>query len=331
MIFQSVYVSGKKIAKTIIEKIDAAAAIFRPAADFHFPAHSMYGRTRHFRYQWLNNNKWLAYSLSEDGGYCIPCVFFAHNKSQLGQLVCRPMVNLARASTTLSEHSKQATHISAVKAMLEAELQVKQSVPTIAQRLQSISNDIIAQNKKKLVSIMKTVIFCARQNIALRGHRYESGCVIGGESPGGNPGNFLALLQFRAESGDQALFEHFSSKLVSYQSPLIQNEIIKCTGDWVREKILSEIRQQPFYAISADEAVDCSNKEQMPFVVRFVDNDNHIREEFLDFILCDEGTTGQAIAAKLLEELNICGLSLSKLRGQCFDSASIVLETWPDD
>ena len=34
-----------------------------------------------------------------------------------------------------------------------------------------------------------------------------------------------------------------------------------------------------------------------------------------------EGTTGQAIAAKLLEELNICGLSLSKLRGQYFDGA----------
>ena len=74
-------------------------------------------------------------------------------------------------------------------------------------------------------------------------------------------------------------------------------------------------------AISADEATDCSNKEQMPFVVRFVDQDNNIREEFLDFILCDEDTTGHAIATKLIEELNMCGLPLSKLRGQWFDGA----------
>lgn len=93
-------------------------------------------------------------------------------------------------------------------------------------------------------------------------------------------------MQFRAESGDQALLEHFSgSKSIKYQSPLIQNEIIKCAGDWVREEILYEVCQQPFYAISADEAGDCSNKEQTPFVVRFVDQDNNIREEFLDFIL----------------------------------------------
>ena len=51
-------VSGKKVAKTPIEKLDVAGTIFQPAAIFHFPAHSMYGQTRHFRYQWLNNNKW---------------------------------------------------------------------------------------------------------------------------------------------------------------------------------------------------------------------------------------------------------------------------------
>ena len=43
----------------------------------------------------------------------------------------------------------------------------------------------------------------------------------------------------------------------------------------------------------------------MPSIVRFVDQDN-IREEFLDFILCDEGTTGYAIATKLIEELIMC-------------------------
>ena len=80
------------------------------------------------------------------------------------------------------------------------------------------------------------------------------------------------------------------------------------------------------YSISADEATDCSNKEQMPFVVRFVDQDNNIREEFLDFILCEEGTTGRAIATKLIEELNMCGLPLSKLRGQCLMVPEIRLD-----
>ena len=169
------------------------------------------------------------------------------------------------------------------------------------------------------MSIIKTVIFCARQNIVLRGHRHESGWNLG-EYADGNPDNFLALLQFCAESGDQALLEHFSgSKSVSIRLHWSRMRLSSVLGTGWGKKF--KVRQQLFYAISADEATDCSNKEQMPFVVRFVDQDNNIREEFLDFILCDEGTTGNAVATKLIEELNMCRLPLSKLRGQCFDGA----------
>ena len=50
--------------------------------------------------------------------------------------------------------------------------------------------------KKGNVYHKNSYIF-ARQNIALRGHRHESGWNLG-EHADGNPGNFLALLQFRA-------------------------------------------------------------------------------------------------------------------------------------
>ena len=41
-----------------------------------------------------------------------------------------------------------------------------------------------------------------------------------------NPGNFLALLHFRTESGDKALSSHFSGpSAVNYLSPQILNEI----------------------------------------------------------------------------------------------------------
>lgn len=77
----------------------------------------MYGRNRNFIHQWLDNNKWLAYSPSEDSGYCIPSVPFASSKFNLGQLVNG---SIARATTTLTEHAKQATHIHALETMLAA-------------------------------------------------------------------------------------------------------------------------------------------------------------------------------------------------------------------
>lgn len=89
----------------------------------------------------------------------------------------------------------------------------------------------------------------------------------------------------------------------------------------MRDQILSEVREQPFFSISADEAVECSNKEQMPFVIRFVDSSDNIKEEFLDFILCDQGITGEAIARKLTQELDVLSLSVKNVRVQCYDGA----------
>ena len=50
------------------------------------------------------------------------------------------------------------------------------------------------------------------------------------------------------------------------------------------------------FSICADEAADSSNQKQLPLIV----DSNSIREEFVDFVLCNTGTTGVAIAEKLL-------------------------------
>ena len=50
----------------------------------------------------------------------------------------------------------------------------------------------------------------------------------------------------------------------------------------------------------ADESCDSSSKEQLPLIVDRIDT---IREEFIDFIGCDSGTSGVALADKILEAL----------------------------
>ena len=53
----------------------------------------------------------------------------------------------------------------------------------------------------------------------------------------------------------------------------------------------------PVFSVSADEAADCSNKEQLPLVLRFVNATNSIHEEFVEFVFC---TSGSAIADKII-------------------------------
>ena len=76
-----------------------------------------------------------------------------------------------------------------------------------------------------------------------------------------------------------------------------------------------------FFSVCADEAGDSSNKEQLPLVLCFVDATNSVHEEFLEFIHCDTGTSGNAVADKILEALEEYGLNVNYLCGQAFDGA----------
>ena len=97
----------------------------------------------------------------------------------------------------------------------------------------------------------ETVICCGRQGIACRGHRGDWKHVK--DAPDENPGNFLALLQFRIQSGDTLLAEHLQSahqhRNALYTSKIIQNEIIDICGNIIHETILEEIRASRYFSI----------------------------------------------------------------------------------
>lgn len=67
---------------------------------------------------------------------------------------------------------------------------------------------------KKLLPIVKTVICCGKQEIALRGHLDTGPVKWEGNDKNDtciNDGNFRALLRFRIESGDEVLKNHLDT------------------------------------------------------------------------------------------------------------------------
>ena len=170
------FACGNQVTKTPIEKLDALIHIYRPTESFCFPVNKFYyGQNQPFRFQWLRDHNWLVCSPSRDGGYCIPCVLFSTDKCSQGQLVNALLTNFARVVTTFSEHAKQLTHLKLVATLAEVKYRFSHSAPSVDQQLSSNASQILLHNKAKLTSIMKTVVFCAKQNIALRGHRYKNG------------------------------------------------------------------------------------------------------------------------------------------------------------
>lgn len=79
-----------------------------------------------------------------------------------------------------------------------------------------------------------------------------------GAAPDGNPGNFLALLQYRSDAGDASVGRPFHMRpgvggKASYKSHKIQNDLIGCCGDLVRDGIIKRVQDSPFFTV-LDEA-----------------------------------------------------------------------------
>ena len=105
------------------------------------------------------------------------------------------------------------------------------------------------------------------------------------------------------------------------RSKTLHNDNIVCCGDHIHEKFLTEVRKAKYFSILANEVADVSNTEQLSLVLRFVDESNEIREEFVDFLPSKDGTSVQALADLILARIREYGLDPAFIRGQGYDGA----------
>ena len=169
-------------------------------------------------------------------------------------------------------------------------------------------------------SFIETIIFCGCQALSFRGHRddpqfYNSQLL---EFTSVNVGNSLELIRFRVAAGDEILKAPSNA---NYMSKTIQNELICLCGEEIVTGIISEVKESRVFSILANDVRDCSNTEQISFVLRFVDKSCQIREEFIQFLECESGTSGQKLYLKIVNVIRDLGLEIGNLRGQGYDGA----------
>ena len=147
---------------------------FTPDSQYKFPRNSC-GRS--FQYSWLTKYPWLKYSEQDNGGYCLPCVLFSRSgslRADPGVLVSNPLTNFRKALELLDKHGGKEYHKVALVKM-DAFLKVMTGQQqSICVQLNDATKKLVAKNRKKLQSIIETIILCGRQNIPLRGH-HDSG------------------------------------------------------------------------------------------------------------------------------------------------------------
>jgi hypothetical protein len=182
------------------------------------------------------------------------------------------------------------------------------------------TNEDIKNNRLRLKTSIDAIRWLAFQSCSFRGYDESA------ESK--NHGNFLEMVKLLDSYDDEVkvvVLEN-APKNAKYTSTQIQQEILNLMACNVQKSIRDEIGDAKFHLV-IDESIDESRKEQMAFVVCFVDKEGFIRERFLDLIHVHD-TCSATLKQELCSVLAYHKLDVQNIHGQGYDGASNMRGEW---
>ncbi len=163
--------------------------------------------------------------------------------------------------------------------------------------------------REYLRSLFEVLVMLGKQSIPLVGDKASKAeCVSN---------NFQALLDYCMNAGDEALRKRFEATAVNteYLSATQQSQLLDICENTVREEMLMEVRESRFFSLVTGDLVEFAEEKHLPLFLRFVNQQNVLREEFLDFMPFDGDET--ALVERLEAQLtDRWGLSMEDCRGQ---------------
>ncbi|XP_049414568.1 uncharacterized protein LOC125877264 [Solanum stenotomum] len=280
-----------------------------------FPQTNIFGDVRRFNHKWFDEfPDWLEYSISKDAAFCLYCYLFKQNN------------NLQGGGETFSSVGFRSWH---KKASLQTHVgghtsihnQSKRKCEDLMRQQQSIHASFEKQfNQDKhgyqirLAASIDVVRLLVRQGLAFRGHD-ESKLSL-------NRGNFLEILSFYAQKCDEVRKFVLENAPQNDQMtcPKIQKDIVIACKIETIKGIIKELNGD-YFSLLVDESFDVSRKEQMAVVLRYVDRRGFVMERLLDIVHV-KNTSALSLKEAIVNLLSQHSLSLSYVRGQCYDGAS---------
>jgi len=276
-------------------------------------------------YKTLNNGEkvrrqWLIYSTSKNAIFCFPCLLFSKNNIRKNVFSDDGFQDWKHLNPCIVDHENCKNHKQNLLDWKELEKRLRNG-----KTIDHEHENAIRKEKEKWFCILKVVVdgvlFCAKNNLALRGGSEKIGDV--------NCGIFLNLMEVISHY-NPILSEHVKhikeskKPTISYFSHKIQNEMICIMGQKVRQIIFDQIKKAKYYSIMFDCTPDSSHQEQMTQIIRYCHISNgevSIKESFIDF-LCSDKKSGIGLFDQILKTISDNGLSIMDCRGQGYDNGA---------
>ena len=263
---------------------------------------------RSFQASWFESHSWLHYDEANDAAFCYICMKAAKENKLTRCIVdqaftTKGYINWKDAKVNFKEHEATNCHKEAVQMIT-----VIPSCYKDCGELLSIQHaQEKADNRQLFIKLLQSVQHLAEEGLPLRGD-------------GVDKGNFFHLLKLRARD-DHRFVDWMKKKTNKYTSPEIQNEILSIMSCSVLRGITECVQNASFFTIMIDETTDVANKEQVVLVLRWVDQDLIVHEKFVGLYVVPS-ISADTLVSVIKDSLSRLNLSLSKVRGQCYDGAS---------
>ncbi|KAK6322385.1 hypothetical protein J4Q44_G00071770 [Coregonus suidteri] len=176
------------------------------------------------------------------------------------------------------------------------------------------------KHREYLKSLFEVLVVLGKQNIPLNRHTevvQESDCLT--------PSNFQALLEYRMNAGgDEELRKRFEMSALNAEccTSTQQRQMMEVCESCIREELLQEVREGHFFSLVTDDVVEISGECHIPIFLRFFDQANCLREEFVGF-LPFEGDEETLMERLLNEVTKKWGLNMDYCRGQAHFSSGV--------
>ena len=131
-------------------------------------------------------------------------------------------------------HEKSEGHVNAMFAWGEHKKAILTD-SSILDALNEAYNKKVQENRKYIKTVAEVLLLTATQNIAQRGHRETEGA--------DNRGNFLEILEMIAKHDPVVQKKIKGKQNAKYTSSVIQNEILECLANMVRDEIIREVKE----------------------------------------------------------------------------------------
>ena len=189
-----------------------------------FPTTSIGNRGRSFNPRWYEKYQWLEYSVSKDAIFCYPCRFFALGSGRAEDTFTtigyKDWKHATGKNGALIKHDSSITHQAAMSSWCAYKANV-QSGTSVVTMLDDVRREQIDKNRYYLKAVIDVLLYCAKQEIALRGHRESL------SAQSSNRGKFLELMELLAKY-DSVIHDRLNNgpKNAQYMSHGIQNELL---------------------------------------------------------------------------------------------------------